>query len=75
MRKFLEETYGVLSESESFFTKINVHIIQCDEKVHTDKRITSRKEMKDYMEHLELYGDGGTDFRPAFSSGKFRIRL
>ena len=66
VRKFLEETYGVLSESESFFTKINVHIIQCDEKVHTDKKITSRKEMKDYMEHLELYGDGGTDFRPAF---------
>lgn len=66
VRKFLEETYGVLSESESFFTKINVHIIQCDEKVHTDKRITSQKEMKDYMEHLELYGDGGTDFRPAF---------
>ena len=66
VRKFLEETYGVLSESESFFTKINVHIIQCDEKVHTDKKITSQKEMKDYMEHLELYGDGGTDFRPAF---------
>ena len=50
----------------AFFTKINVHIIQCDEKVHTDKKITSQKEMKDYMEHLELYGDGGTDFRPAF---------
>ena len=66
VRKFLEETYGVLSESENFFTKINVHIIQCDEKVHTDKKITSQKEMKDYMEHLELYGDGGTDFRPAF---------
>ena len=66
VRKFLEETYGVLSENESFFTKINVHIIQCDEKVHTDKKITSQEEMKDYMEHLELYGDGGTDFRPAF---------
>lgn len=66
VRKFLEETYGVLSESERFFTKINVHIIQCDEKVHTDKKITSQEEMKDYMEHLELYGDGGTDFRPAF---------
>lgn len=66
VRKFLEETYGVLSENESFFTKINVHIIQCDEKVHTDKKITSHEEMKDYMEHLELYGDGGTDFRPAF---------
>lgn len=66
VRKFLEETYGVLSENESFFTKINVHIIQCDEKVHTDKKITSQEEMKDYMEHLELYGDGGTYFRPAF---------
>ena len=66
VRKFLEETYGVLSENESFFKKINVHIIQCDEKVHTDKKITSQEEMKDYMEHLELYGDGGTDFRPAF---------
>ena len=66
VRKFLKETYGVLSESESFFTKINVHIIQCDEKVHTDKKIISQEEMKDYMEHLELYGDGGTDFRPAF---------
>ena len=62
VRKFLEETYGVLSENESFFIKINVHIIQCDEKVHTDKKITSQEEMKDYMEHLELYGDGGTDF-------------
>lgn len=66
VRIFLEETYGVLSENESFFTKINVHIIQCDEKVHIDKKITSQEEMKDYMEHLELYGDGGTDFRPAF---------
>ena len=66
VRRFLEETYGVLSENESFFTKINMHIIQCDEKVHADKKITSQKEMKAYMEHLELYGDGGTDFRPAF---------
>ena len=54
VRRFLEETYGVLSENESFFTKINMHIIQCDEKVHADKKITSQKEMKAYMEHLEL---------------------
>ena len=66
VRRFLEETYGVLSENESFFTKINLHIFKCDEKVHTDKKITSQEEMKDYMEHLELYGDGGTDFRSAF---------
>lgn len=66
VKKFLAETYGILSESESFFKKVNVHIIQCDEKVHNDKKITSGDELKDYMENMELFGDGGTDFRPAF---------
>ena len=37
IRHFLEETYSVLSESESFFRKINVHIIQCDEKIREDQ--------------------------------------
>ena len=66
VRRFLEETYNVLAENESFFQKVNVHIIQCDEKVHTDVKITSREELKEYMEHFQLYGEGGTDFRPAF---------
>lgn len=66
VQKFLEETYSVLCENESFFKKINVHIIQCDEQVHSDYKVTSKQELKDYMEHMELYGQGGTDFRPAF---------
>ena len=66
IRKFLEETYSVLTENESFFQKVNVHIIQCDEKVHQDVKITSGEELEDYMEHFQLYGEGGTDFRPAF---------
>ena len=66
VKKFLAETYGILSESESFFKKVNVHIIQCDEKVHKDKKITNGDELKDYMENLELFGDGGTNFCPAF---------
>ena len=66
VERFLRKTYSILKSSESYFERVNIHIIQCDEKVHTDKKITSQKEMKDYMEHLELYGDGGTDFRPAF---------
>lgn len=66
VQKFLEETYSVLKENESFFKKINVHIIQCDEQVHSDCKITSEEELKEYMEHMELYGQGGTDFRPAF---------
>ena len=66
VRRFLEETYSVLSENESFFRKVNIHIIQCDEKVHQDVKITSREELEKYMEHFQLYGEGGTDFRPAF---------
>ncbi|MCI8666928.1 MAG: metallopeptidase [Dorea sp.] len=66
VRKFLEETYGVLSENNSFFRKVNIHIIQCDDQVQTDQKITSGEELKEYMENLELRGEGGTDFRPAF---------
>ena len=29
-------------------------------------KITSQEELENYMEQLELYGEGGTDFRPAF---------
>ena len=66
IRKFLEETYSVLTENDSFFRKVNIHIIQCDEKVHQDVKITSSEELENYMGHFQLYGEGGTDFRPAF---------
>ena len=66
VKKFLEETYGILKEEETFLHKVNIHIIQCDEKVQEDKKIRDEKELKEYMEHLELKGEGGTDFRPAF---------
>lgn len=65
--RFLEETYSVLSESESFFRRIEIRIIQCDERVQSDVRITSHEELKQYMEHFTIKGEGGTDFRPAFS--------
>lgn len=66
VKKFLEETYGMLSQQQSFFHKVNIHIIQCDEEVQNDRKITDERELKEYMENLELVGEGGTDFRPAF---------
>lgn len=66
VRKFLEETYGILMEQNNFFRKINIHIIQCDEAVQSDVKITKQEELQKYMENLDLYGEGGTDFRPAF---------
>ena len=67
VRRFLEETYSVLKQNDSYFRRVNVHIIQCDEKVHSDVKITSEKELKKYMDQFELYGEGGTDFRLAFA--------
>ena len=74
VKKFLEETYGVLSENDSYFRKVNIHIIQCDDQVQTDVRVTNREELKEYMDDLELRGEGGTDFRPAFDYVEQLIR-
>ena len=53
--------------NDSFFRKVNIHIIQCDDQIQTDQKITCEEELKSYMEKLELKGEGGTDFRPAFA--------
>ncbi|WP_458408108.1 vWA domain-containing protein [Anaerotignum sp.] len=66
VKRFLEETYAILSSSESFFHKVNIHIIQCDAQVQLDKKITSAEELALFMEEFELRGSGGTDFRPVF---------
>ena len=75
VRRFLNETYAVLCESESYFRKINIHIIQCDEKIQDDRVITSREEMEKYMEDFTVRGFGGTDFRPAFEYVNALIRM
>ena len=66
VRQFLEETYSVLTQSETYFIKVNIHIIQCDDRVREDVAITSAEALKSYMERLTINGCGGTDFRPAF---------
>lgn len=67
VRTFLEQTYSVLTESESFLKKVHIRILQCDEKVHSDRKITCREELEEYMMNFTLTGNGGTDFRPAFA--------
>lgn len=67
VQAFLSETYGILKESENFFRKVKIHILQCDTQVQSDVRITNADELQEYMEHFELKGGGGTDFRPVFT--------
>ncbi len=66
VRNFLNKTYNILTERESFFEKIHLHIIQCDEKIQKDHVITGREDFRQLMENLPLKGFGGTDFRPVF---------
>ena len=54
-------------ESESFSRKINLRILQCDDRVQEDMRITSQEELAAYLENMTVRGFGGTDFRPAFA--------
>lgn len=75
VKHFLEETYSVLAESESYFKRVNIHIIQCDDKIQSDQLITSKDEMQAYMRDFTVIGQGGTDFRPAFEYVNQLIRL
>ena len=66
VKNFLRETYGILRQSESFFRRTNIRILQCDDRVRTDRKITDMDQLAAYMEAFQLVGGGGTDFRPAF---------
>lgn len=66
VRKFMEETYNILSGHENFFRKMNVYVIQCDSFIQDVAHITSEQDWKDYLSSLTIHGRGGTDFRPVF---------
>ena len=66
VQKFVQKTYNILKSTESFFTKINLHIIQCDAQIQEDAKITSQEEFDAYLRDMKIRGLGGTDFRPVF---------
>ena len=66
VRTFVSRTYDILKESESYGSKVNVHIVQCDARVQSDTKITSLEDLDRYPGSFELRGFGGTDFRPVF---------
>lgn len=66
VQKFVQKTYNILKSTESFFTKINLHIIQCDAAIQEDVKITSQEEFDEYLKTMQIHGLGGTDFRPVF---------
>lgn len=67
VQRFLEKTYDILKSTESFFSKINLHIIQCDAVIQEHVRITTQEDLDTYIKGMTIKGLGGTDFRPVFS--------
>ncbi|MBQ8497745.1 MAG: metallopeptidase [Clostridia bacterium] len=67
VQTFIQKTYNILKSTESFFSKINLHIIQCDAKIQEAIKITSQEEFDAYLANMKIHGLGGTDFRPVFS--------
>ena len=66
VRSFLRCTYSILRSTETFTRHLNIHIIQCDEKVRSDVTIGSFEALHAYMDSLSLTGGSSTDFRPVF---------
>lgn len=67
VKEFLNKTYDILSSTENFFHEVNIHIIQCDNEIQSDTKITCMEDLKEFIKNGKLTGFGATDFRPVFS--------
>ena len=67
VQKFVQKTWNLLKSTESFFSKVNLHIIQCDAAIQEDVKISCQEDFDAYIKTMTLRGLGGTDFRPVFS--------
>ena len=59
VRAFLAETYALLKSRDSFFRKMNLHLIQADDRVQSDICITTEEELLRAMNRFALTGGGG----------------
>lgn len=66
VQQFLQKTYNILKQEETFDRRFNLHIIQCDAEVQEDAVIHTQEEFENYIRTMTLRGFGGTDFRPVF---------
>jgi len=66
VRRFLEETYAIISTRESFFDRMKVYLIQCDCFIQSVEVIRSAEQWRRSAENITIHGRGGTDFTPVF---------
>lgn len=66
VQNFLRKTYSILKSADSFFSQVNLHIIQCDAEIQQDSKISNMEEFDAFCDTIKLKGFGATDFRPVF---------
>lgn len=64
---FVTRTYDILRETQGFGDKVNIHLIQCDNKIQADLKIENVHDLEKYCQTFQAFGFGGTDFRPVFT--------
>ena len=67
VQAFIQKTFNILKQEETFDKRFNLHLIQCDTTIQEHKVIHTQEEFDAYMQNMPLKGFGGTDFRPVFS--------
>ena len=67
VEKFVRHTHDILARQESFETRMNLYIIQCDDRIEDVAHITSADKFEEYLRTMEIRGLGETDFRPVFA--------
>ena len=67
VQSFIQHTHDILQHQDSFFDRMELRIIQCDDQVRDDARITCREDFDRYIKTMEIKGLGRTDFRPVFA--------
>lgn len=66
VQRFLEETWSILRQRENFFSRMRLHLIQCDSMIQEYRIFTSAEEWEETLSDLKIQGYGNTDFRPVF---------
>ena len=74
VQAFLQKTWNLFEERENFFSRFNIHIVQCDMTIREAAVIRSSRQFENYIRNLQLKGFGGTDFRPVFRYADEQIK-
>lgn len=67
VQQFLNDTASILGRQEDFFDRVRIRIIECDNQIQKDIRITKPEELMRFADSFSVAGGYGTDFRPVFA--------